>query len=104
MTYIPEMLPSRRAGAERPRRVVFVAYDGVSLLDLAGPLEAFIVANRFGPGVDESPLYECSVASVRGGAIRTADGLPLGNEAALALKGELVGTLVVAGAWPSDAA
>ena len=102
MTYIPEMLPSRRASAERPRRVVFVAYEGVSLLDLAGPLEAFIVANRFGPGAGESPLYECSVASVRGGAIRTADGLPLGTESVLALKGKVIDTLIVPGACAVD--
>src|SRR5262249_52527292 len=102
MTYIPEMLPLRRTGAQRPRRVVFVAYEGVSLLDLAGPLEAFIVANRFGPGARESPLYECSVASVRGGAVRTADGLPLGTESGLAVKGEVIDTLMVPGACVVD--
>ena len=28
----------------KPHRIVFAVYDGVSLLDLAGPLEAFRVA------------------------------------------------------------
>jgi transcriptional regulator GlxA family with amidase domain len=31
-----------------PRRVVFLAYDGVTLLDIAGPAEVFKEANRFG--------------------------------------------------------
>src|SRR5262249_4560798 len=102
MTYIPEMLPSRRASAGRTRRVVFVAYEGVSLLDLAGPLEAFIVANRFGTRNGESTLYECSVASVRGGAGQTADGLTLGTESVVALKGKLIDTPIVPSACAVD--
>src|SRR5215510_5900674 len=102
MTYIPEMLPSRRASAERPRRVVFVAYEGVSLLDLAGPLEAFIVANRFGPATEELPLYECSVASIRGRAVRTADGLKIGTQSVETLKGKVIDTLIVPGACAVD--
>src|SRR5215510_4370607 len=102
MTYTPEMMPLRRAGAERPRRVIFVAYEGVSLLDLAGPLEAFIVANRFGPEARESPPYQCSVASIRGGAVRTADGLTLGTESVAGLKGKMIDTLIVPGACAVD--
>src|SRR5262249_44656584 len=102
MTYIPEMLPLRTTGAQRPRRVVFVAYEGVSLLDLAGPLEAFIVANRFWPEATGSPLYDCSVVSVRGGTVRTADGLPLGTESVAALKEKVIDTLIVPGACAVD--
>src|SRR5215813_14274089 len=102
MTYIPEMLPLRKAGATRSRRVVFVAYEGVSLLDLAGPLEAFIVANRFGPAVGEPPLYECSVASVPGGEVRTADGLTIGTQSVDTLKGKVIDTLIIPGACAVD--
>jgi transcriptional regulator GlxA family with amidase domain len=31
-----------------PRRIAFLAYDGVTLLDIAGPAEVFKEANRFG--------------------------------------------------------
>src|SRR5262245_54266997 len=31
-----------------PRRVAFLVYDGVTLLDVAGPAEVFEAANRFG--------------------------------------------------------
>jgi hypothetical protein len=34
----------------KARRIVIAAYEGVSLLDLAGPLEAFQVASGFDPG------------------------------------------------------
>jgi hypothetical protein len=30
------------------RGIVFTAYEGISLLDLSGPLEAFRVASAFG--------------------------------------------------------
>jgi hypothetical protein len=35
----------------KPRRIVIAAYEGVSLLDLAGPLEAFQVAHRVSAGL-----------------------------------------------------
>ncbi|GAB1510028.1 GlxA family transcriptional regulator [Actinophytocola sp. KF-1] len=31
-----------------PRRIAFLVYDGVTLLDVAGPAEVFTAANRFG--------------------------------------------------------
>jgi hypothetical protein len=38
------------------RRIVITAYDGISLLDLAGPLEAFRVASTFGgPSPSDGP-------------------------------------------------
>jgi hypothetical protein len=40
---------ARPAGANSvPRRVAILVYDGVTLLDVAGPAEAFKEANRFG--------------------------------------------------------
>ena len=49
------------------RRIVITAYDGISLLDLAGPLEAFRVASTFGGPSPSGRLatYEYSVVSVR---------------------------------------
>jgi transcriptional regulator GlxA family with amidase domain len=59
------------------RRIVVTAYDGISLLDIAGPLEAFRVASTFGGPSPSGRLgtYECSVVSVRGGLVKTANGI-----------------------------
>ena len=50
------------------RRVLFVAYDGVQALDIAGPAQAFTTAN------DEavSAPYDVSVAALSPGAVQTA--------------------------------
>ena len=58
-----------------PRRIVFAVYKGVSLLDLAGPLEAFRVADAFSPSRNGRKMYECTVVSSRGGRVMTADRL-----------------------------
>jgi transcriptional regulator GlxA family with amidase domain len=43
------LAPETSAGASSvPRRVAFLVYDGVTLLDVAGPAEVFKEANRFG--------------------------------------------------------
>ncbi len=52
------------------RTVVLVVFDGVKLLDVAGPAEVFAEANRFGAD------YRLSVASVDGRAVRTSVGIP----------------------------
>lgn len=59
-----------------PRRIVFAVYKGVSLLDLAGPLEAFRVADAFSSRNGRT-MYECTVVSSRGGRVMTADGVEL---------------------------
>jgi hypothetical protein len=43
----------------RSRRIVITAYDGVSLLDLSGPLEAFRVASAFADPRGHRGSYEC---------------------------------------------
>lgn len=52
------------------RTVVLVVFDGVKLLDVAGPAEVFAEANRFGAD------YQLMVASVDGEAVRTSVGIP----------------------------
>jgi transcriptional regulator GlxA family with amidase domain len=59
------------------RRIVITVYDGISLLDLAGPLEAFRVASTFGGPRGRLATYECSVVSVRGGPVKAANGVAL---------------------------
>jgi transcriptional regulator GlxA family with amidase domain len=61
---------------KQPVRVVLLAYDGMNLLDLAGPLQALTTANRSAapPG---PARYETIVASADGGPVVTSSGLPV---------------------------
>src|SRR5262245_42416825 len=98
MTKIPEILPGGAVQSTGALRVAFVAYDGVSLLDLSGPLEALGIASTHPNHVGASLVYDCSVHSVEGGAIMTADGLPIVTEPVSALDGLAIDTLIVPGA------
>src|SRR6476619_296002 len=86
------------------RRIVITAYDGISLLDLAGPLEAFRVASTFGgPGPGGGlGTYECSVVSVRGGQVKTANGVALVTDSVRTLNRTQIDTLIVPGAFLVD--
>jgi transcriptional regulator GlxA family with amidase domain len=55
----------------RTHRVGFVVYDGVTLLDVSGPLEVLHQANRAGP------RYESVLVSPNGGSVTTSSGLTL---------------------------
>jgi transcriptional regulator GlxA family with amidase domain len=84
--------------ASTSRRIVFTAYDGVSLLDLSGPLEAFRVAADFALK-EQRTTYECIVVSARGGRVTTADGVELHTKSARSVSGQTIDTLVVPGAF-----
>ena len=85
-----------------PIRVAIVAYEGVSLLDLAGPLEALSVASTHPNHVGASLIYTCSVLSVHGGLVMTADGVGIATEPVSALDGHTIDTLIVPGACDVD--
>ncbi|WP_093157929.1 GlxA family transcriptional regulator [Saccharopolyspora antimicrobica] len=74
-------------------RVVIVVYDGVQLLDVAGPLEVFDGAAHL---VDDG--YEVRLASLSGDDVVTSSRVRLGVDIALQDVDRL-GTLVVAGGW-----
>jgi transcriptional regulator GlxA family with amidase domain len=76
--------------------VVFVAYDDLQLLDLAGPLEVLSGANRFGA----SPAYETLVATPGGAGVRSSSGVRVAADMSLedlAAGRRHVDTLVVVG-------
>ena len=83
-------------------RVAFVAYEGVSLLELSGPLEALCVASTHPDHLGAALLYTCSVHSVLGGRVLTADGVPIVTEPVRALEGQAIDTLIVPGACSID--
>ena len=76
----------------RTHRVAFVVYDGVTLLDVTGPLEVLHQAKLVGPAA----RYESVLVSASGGQVTTASGVVLAG----VLRAEEVGmvdTVVVAG-------
>lgn len=77
--------PSSPIASAPPRRVVLLAYGGMNLLDLCGPLQVFATANRLA-GTER---YRLHVASADGGTILTNAGLPVGTESLVALDGAL---------------
>lgn len=76
------------------RRVVLLTYDGMNLLDLAGPLQAFATAGRKATGTG---YYEILVASVAGGLVSTSSGLAVNTVSLASLKGVTIDTLMAAG-------
>jgi len=78
--------------APAPRRVLFVVWNGVRMLDLAGPLEVFAVADP------SSTLYRIQTASVGGRGITTVRGPKLGVDLALEdVDADDVDTVIVVG-------
>lgn len=84
--------------ASTSRRIVFTVYDGVSLLDLSGPLEAFRVAADF-VLEERHTTYQCIVVSTLGGRVTTADGVEVITKSARSVSGKTIDTLVVPGAF-----
>lgn len=79
-------------------RTVFAVYDGVSLLDLSGPLEAFRIADDF-TSREKSITYRCIVVSARGAVVRTTDGVELNTQSVRIFAKKQIDTLVVPGAF-----
>ena len=84
------------------RHITITAYEGVALLDLAGPLEAFRVASSFEGPRGRRVAYHCSVVSVRGGAVRTADGVEILTQSVRSVATTPIDTLIVPGAFIVD--
>jgi transcriptional regulator GlxA family with amidase domain len=76
------------------RTVVFVAYPGVSMLDLVGPAEVFTAANSI---AESGPRYRLLVASADGRPITGNSGMRLDVDARLSSMTGRVDTLLIAG-------
>ena len=85
--------------APKERHIVLAIYQGVSLLDLGGPLEAFRVASAFGHTQSRRVQYKCTVVSSRGGQVDTADGVALLTQSIRTLDRAEIDTLIVPGAF-----
>jgi transcriptional regulator GlxA family with amidase domain len=70
------MLHSQKPGTHR---VLMIVHDGVNLVDVSGPLQAFEEANRRRAS-DSARRYDITVASFGGGAVATGPGLAVLTE------------------------
>jgi transcriptional regulator GlxA family with amidase domain len=80
----------------RSRLIVFAAFDGMRVIDLTGPLDAFSLANVM-MGQDAQTGYELRIVSERGGAVPTSSGLAILTDPLSAFDGIEIDTLIVAG-------
>ena len=71
-----------------PHTVVVVAFDGLQLLDLAGPVEVLRTATRLGA----SPPYRTMVATPDGQPVRSESGVSVAADVSLAALARLRGT------------
>ena len=96
MTKTPEILPFKPLKRQRAKRVLFVAFPDVGLLDLTGAQTVFWAATK---AMEARGLagYERCTASLDGGLVRSAEGLVLQTEALAAYRPGAVDTLVVPG-------
>ena len=79
------------ANAE-PHHVVVMLYDGIQMLDVTGPVDAFTSANALGA------RYRVVHASVTGSDVIASSGARLGVDTAAHLVSDRIGTLLVPGA------
>jgi transcriptional regulator GlxA family with amidase domain len=84
----------------KPLRIVLLAYPGMNLIDLSGPLQAFATACRQAPAsaaTMASLRYETLVVSAHGGPILTGAGLEVMTLPLAVLDGGVIDTLIVPG-------
>ena len=85
-----------------PRSVWIVAFPDVQILDVAGPLEVFGLANRLDPA--KRPRYDVSLIAPAAGPVPTSGGVALVAHRGLVQATGPVDTLIVAGGLGTRAA
>ncbi len=89
---------------EAQRLVVVLAFEGVQLLDVAGPVQTFASANEIVKEARGAP-YRIVVVSPRGGPISTTSGLPiLTKPIARTIGNRPIDTLIIPGGFGVQAA
>jgi transcriptional regulator GlxA family with amidase domain len=97
MTNIPEFLPRRRGRETNSRTVLFVAFEGMGLLDLTGSTTVFWSASLFMK--QQGKLgYSLHAVSIEGGLIITAEGIGIATAPISDFAGAGIDTIVVPGA------
>lgn len=78
------------------RRIVFVIYPGVTLLDVAGPVQAFSSANNI-EIAGEDRFYDVIISSPGGGAVTTDCMVDLSSVSLTSAARKPIDTMIVAG-------
>lgn len=86
-------MPPSLSAASR-KRAVFLAFDGVNLLDIAGPLEAMQASEHHR---NEPTRYETIIASMQGGQIATSSGLPILTQSLRDIDPASIDTVLIGG-------
>ena len=94
MTNTLQILPG-----DKSRLVLILAFDGVTLSDVAGPSDVFDLASKYVANED-TQQYRVVVASLDGGSIRTSCGIRITTETIDSIDIEDVDTLLVPGGGP----
>lgn len=82
-----------------PIRTLILAFDGINLLDISGPLQALEASER----QREAPeRYETIVASVKGGEVQTTTRMPIVSRKLADLDGLDIDTVIVGGGSTKD--
>jgi transcriptional regulator GlxA family with amidase domain len=97
MTLTPEFLPMRTEDDPLARRALFVAFEGMGLLDLTGPLTVFWSASKFMEQQGRHG-YARHTVSLDGGPILTAEGVTIETLAIAKFESAEIDTIVVPGA------
>ena len=97
MTYTPEFLPLTGSADPLARCALFVAFEGMGLLDLTGPMTVFWSASKF---MEERGRhgYARHTVSLDGGPILTAEGVTIETTPISQFEGVEIDTIVVPGA------
>ncbi len=84
------------------RTILLLAFDEVALLDLVGPADAFtVMSSHILSGTP--PAYRVTVASTRGGPVRSVSGLAIDTLCLDAIQMAAVDTIIVPGGGPPEA-
>lgn len=78
------------------KRVVFLVYPGVTLLDVTGPAQVFSSANE---NSADGPVFEIIIASSCGGPVATDTGVTLNTVTLEDAESTEIDTLIVAGGY-----
>lgn len=87
------------------RRIAILAFPGVQLLDVAGPLEVFAATALYAARASgRGPAYEAVVLSVEGGPVRCSSGLEISSSPLAEARPDDFDTVLAAGGHGAETA
>ncbi|MBB3212155.1 transcriptional regulator GlxA family with amidase domain [Herbaspirillum sp. Sphag1AN] len=96
-------MPVAKTVGGKPLQIALLAYPGMNLIDLSGPVQAFATACRVAaPVLPAHPRYQVRVFSSVGGPLLTGAGLTVMTEPLSALETQQIDTLIAPGGSVDD--